>query len=58
MSLVLAVFQRFRRSYHTRAAETQAPGREPGNLVGMAGEIPEKIELALGAAVIKEFLSG
>jgi hypothetical protein len=24
----------------------------------LAGEIPEKIELALGAAVIKEFLSG
>ena len=27
-------------------------------LAGLAGEIPEKIELALGAAVIKEFLSG
>ena len=58
MPLVLTVLQRFRRSYNIRAAETQAPGREPGNLAGLAGEIPEKIELALGAAVIKEFLSG
>ena len=31
---------------------------EAARLAGLAGEIPEKIELALGAAVIKEFLSG
>ncbi|HIM42203.1 MAG TPA: hypothetical protein EYM35_04965 [Rhodospirillales bacterium] len=31
---------------------------EAARLAGLAGKIPEKIELALGAAVIKEFLSG
>jgi hypothetical protein len=31
---------------------------EAARLAGLAGEIPEKIELALGAAVIKKFLSG
>ena len=31
---------------------------EVARLARLAGEIPEKIELALGAAVIKEFLSG
>jgi len=31
---------------------------EAARLAGLVGKIPEKIELALGAAVIKEFLSG
>ena len=31
---------------------------EAVQLAGLAGEIPEKIELALGAGVAKEFLSG
>ncbi len=31
---------------------------EAARLAGLAGEIPEKIELALGTAIIKEFLSG
>ena len=31
---------------------------EAARLAELAGEIPEKIELALGAAVIKKFLSG
>ena len=31
---------------------------EAARLAGLAGKIPEKIELALGAAVIKEFPSG
>lgn len=31
---------------------------EAARLAGLAGKISEKIELALGAAVIKEFLSG
>ena len=31
---------------------------EAARLAGLAGEIPEKIELTLGAAVIKKFLSG
>ena len=31
---------------------------EAARLAGLAGKIPEKIKLALGAAVIKEFLSG
>ena len=31
---------------------------EAARLAGLAGDIPGKIELALGAAAIKEFLSG